>query len=139
MNKFPKVNVSILVIRDGAVLLGLLSDKWLYKGKQVYGSPGRDIMFRETIGDAVRRNIKDEIDCDVTAYEVICVNANYEWENHYIGIGVTVRIDGTPKLLKPDDWETWEWFDINSLPSNLLPELQYLLRCYKEKKVNVSE
>lgn len=139
MNELPKVNVSILVTKDNHVLLGLLSNKWLYNGQQVYGSPGRDILFRETMGDAIKRNIKEEIDCDVIAHEVICVNANYEWGNHYIGVGATVRIEGTPKLLKPDDWEKWEWFDINSLPSNLLPELQYLLRCYKEKKVNVSE
>lgn len=139
MEKFPRVNVSILALKDKKVLLGLLSKKWLHEGKQVYGSPGRELLFRETIGDAIRRNIKEEIGCDVTEYNIICVNANYEWGNHYIGIGATVRIVGDPKLLKPDDWERWEWFDINSLPSNLLPELRYLITSYKEKKVNVSE
>lgn len=139
MDQTPKINVSILVLRDNKTLLGLLSDKWLFNGKKVYGSPGRDILFGETMGDAIKRNIKEDIDCEVTNYSIFCINANYEWGNHYIGIGATANIAGNPKLLHPDDWDTWEWFDLQSLPLNLLPELQYLLKCYREKKVNVSE
>lgn len=139
MNKIPKVNVSILVIKKSKVLLGLLTEKWMVDGKQVYGSPGRDIHFRETMGEAIKRNIKEEIHCEVTSYEIICVNANYEWGNHYIGIGAVAEISGEPEIVKPDDWQQWEWFDINSLPPNLLPEAKDLITCYREKKVNISE
>lgn len=139
MDKIPKVNVSLLIIKGDSVLLGLLSDKWLYNGEQVYGSPGRDIYFQEKMGDAIKRNIVEELGCEVTKYEIICVNANYDWGNHYIGIGAVVQISGEPKLLKPDDWVKWEWINLNAVPSNILPELYYLLTCYKTKKVNVSE
>lgn len=139
MKKFPRVNISILVINSQKILLGLLTKKWMVDGKQMYGTPGRDIHFGETMGEAVKRNIKEEINCEVVSYKIICVNANYEWGNHYIGIGATAEIIGEPKLMKPEDWESWEWFDMNLLPSNLLPEAKYLITCRREEKVNVSE
>jgi len=137
--KIPRVNVDILVIKDNKILLGLLSNKWLYKGKQVYGVPGRDIFFGEKIGTAVKRNIKEEFNCNVTRYKIICVNSNYALKNHYIGIGVIVEIDGEVKNLKPVDWDSWEWFDKNEIPKNLFPPAKNLLDSYFGDKINVSE
>jgi ADP-ribose pyrophosphatase YjhB (NUDIX family) len=137
--KTPGINVDILVIREGKILLGLLSDKWCEPGKKVYGVPGRDIRFGETFGDTVRRNIKEEFNRKVTSYNIICVNANYALGNHYIGIGVVAKIDGEIKNLLPEDWDTWEWFDKDSLPENLFPATKNLIECYLQNKVNVAE
>ena len=139
IERFPKICISILVIKDKKFLLGLLTKKWEYLGKQVYGVPGRDIKFREKIGDAIKRNIKDEIGCAVIKYKIIAVNANYAFDNHFIGIGVTAKIEGTPKLLKPGDWEKWEWFDMNKIPKNLFPDAENVITCYKKKKFIVAE
>ena len=105
--KYPKINVDILTTKGNKILLGLLTEKWNYQGRQVYGVPGRDIMFGEKIGDTVKRNIKEEFGCGVKSYKIVCVNANYALGNHYIGIGVVARINGEPKLLIPEDWEKW--------------------------------
>lgn len=87
MTKTPGINVDILVIRDGKILLGLMTEQWNYEGHQVYGVPGRDIRFGETIGDTIKRNIQEEFGCNVTSHEIIAVNANYALGNHFIGIG----------------------------------------------------
>lgn len=137
--KFPRVNIDILVIRKNKILLGLLSKNWLHNNRQSYGVPGRDINFRETIKDAAIRNIKEEIGCKVKSYKIICVNANYALGNHYVGIGITVEISGEVKLLKPEDWDRWEWFDKNKISQNLFPAAKNLIKCYLEKKVNVAE
>ena len=137
--RFPKICVSILVIKENKFLLGLLTKKWKYKGQQVYGVPGRDILFKETIGDAARRNIKEEINCEVMSYKIICVNANYEFGNHYIGIGIVADIKGEIELLKPVDWEKWEWFDKDKIPDNLLPDTENMINCYMKKKFTLSE
>lgn len=137
-DKFPRVNIDILVIRNNKILLGLLSKNWLLDGKQSYGVPGRDINFGETIKDAVIRNIKEEIDCNVKNYKVICVNENFALGNHYIGIGITAEIDGEVKMLKPEDWDKWEWFDKNKIPKNLFPAAKNLIECYLENKINIS-
>ena len=135
----PKVSIDILVIKNEKILLGLLTPKWLHEGKQVYGVPGRDIRFGEKIGETVKRNIKEEFNCKVTTYKIICVNANYALKNHYIGIGVLAEIDGEPKNLLHEDWEKWEWFEKDKLPDNLFPATKNLLNCYLENKVNVAE
>jgi ADP-ribose pyrophosphatase YjhB (NUDIX family) len=137
--KQPTVSVDILIIRENKVLLGLLTEQWNYQGKRAYGVPGRDILFQEKIGDTVQRNIKEEFGCSVTAHEVISVNANYALDNHYIGIGVRAQINGEPQVLLPEDWEKWEWFDLDNLPENIFPPAQNLLDSYKQSKITVSE
>jgi 8-oxo-dGTP diphosphatase len=139
MKKFPKINVDILVVKGNKILLGLLTKKWSYKGKQVYGVPGRDIGFGEKIGQTVKRNIKEEFGCRITKYKIISVNANYALGNHYIGIGVVAQINGEPKLLIPQDWERWVWFDKNKIPKNLFPPTKNLIDCYLKNKFTVSE
>ena len=76
-DKSPGINVDILVIRDNKILLGLMTDKWKYQGEKVYGVPGRDIRFGEKMGETVKRNIREEFDCNVARYELISINANY--------------------------------------------------------------
>jgi ADP-ribose pyrophosphatase YjhB (NUDIX family) len=117
--------------------LGLLTKKWSYQEKQVYGVPGRDINFGETIGETVKRNIKEEFNCKVIEQKIICVNQNFALGNHYIGIGVLAEIDGEPKNLIPEDWKKWEWFDKNNLPDNLFPAAKNLLECYQKNKFTV--
>src|SRR3989344_329943 len=134
-DKNPKVCLNVLIIRNNKILLGLLNKNWLYKGKQVYGFPGRDLLFRETFEEGVKRDLKDEMDVDVTKHKVISVNANYEYGNHYIEIGIVAEINGEIKLLKPKDWEKWEWFDTEKIPKNLFPSAKSLLKCYLENKV----
>jgi len=137
--KTPKVNIDVLVVKDNKVLLGLLTSKWNYQGKRVYGVPGRDIKFGVSIGSTVKRDIKADLGCNVIHYKIICVNANYALGNHYIGIGVVAEIDEEPKNLIPEDWEKWEWFDKNRIPNNLFPATKNLIESYLNNKVNVSE
>ena len=135
----PRVNVDILVVQKGMLLLGLLTDKWNYDGKPAWGVPGRDVRFRETIGDAVKRNIEDEFGCNVIKHEIICVNANYALGNHYLGIGVVAESDGEPKILLPEDWKEWRWFSEDKIPESLFPATKNLVECYLKNKFNVSE
>ena len=137
--KLPKVNVDILVVRGNKVLLGLLTRKWNCQGKQVYGVPGRDIRFGESVGTTVKKDVKKDIGCNVIDYKIFCVNANYALGNHYIGIGVLTEIDGEPKNLIPEDWEKWEWFDKTNIPKNLFPATKNLIESYLKNKVCVSE
>jgi ADP-ribose pyrophosphatase YjhB (NUDIX family) len=139
MTKVPGINIDILVVREGKILLGLMTDQWKYEGQQVYGVPGRDIRFGEKMGDTLKRNIQEEFGCNVTTYEIICVNANYALGNHFIGIGAIAEIDGEPKILMADDWVKWEWFDKESAPKNLFPPTKNLIDCYLRGKVNTAE
>lgn len=137
--RIPRVSIDVLIIKEDRILLGLLTKKWSYKGKQVYGVPGRDIRFNEKIGETVRRNIQEEFNCSVKSYKIICVNANYALGNHYIGIGILAEIDGIPQNLIPQDWEKWEWFDKDKIPKNLFPATKNLIDCYLNNEFCVTE
>jgi len=137
--KTPNISIDVLIIKENRILLGLMTKQWSYEGEQVYGVPGRDIYFGEKIGDTLKRNIKEEFDCNVATYKIISVNANYALGNHYIGIGIVTEIDGEPKVLLPEDWEKWEWFDKENLPKNLFPATKNLIDSYLQNKVNVAE
>lgn len=139
MQKEPKINIDIIVIRDDKVLLGLLSDKWNTSGSPLYGIPGREIHFGEKIGETVKRNIHEEFNCEVAGYEVISVNANYEFGNHFIGIGVLATIDGDIEHVLVEDWDAWEWFDLDDIPENLFAPAKNAIDSYLKKQFCVSE
>lgn len=130
----PGLNVDILILDGTKVLLGLLSKEWLYEGKQVYGVPGREILFQETITDTVSRNIREEFDCDCGDIQIISVNTNRAFGNHYIGIGAVTSFKGTPKLTPSKDWDTWEWHDLEKLPTNLFLAATNAIECFKKNK-----
>ena len=92
--KRPRVNVDILILRNGKILLGLLTKRWALQGRQMYGVPGRDVRFGEHIEETVMRNVWEEFGCNVVRQEVFAINANYALGNHYIGVGVLAEIDG---------------------------------------------
>jgi ADP-ribose pyrophosphatase YjhB (NUDIX family) len=138
-NTEPKVGVAIIVIKDNKILLGLLSKKWLYEGVQVYGVPGRSIRFGEKIGETVKRDIYEDLGCNVTSYSIFSVNANYALGNHYIEVGVIAQIEGELINCVPEDWEKWEWFDIENMPKNLFPSAKNVIDCYVKKMVNIVE
>ncbi len=135
----PVVNIDLLIIRNEKILLGLLSKEWMFENKQVFGLPGREILFKESIGDAVHRNIKEELGCKVLSYEVFSINANYAFGNHFIGIGVKVSIEGVISTSNNRDWESWDWFELNSIPENLFPPAKNAIESYLQHKVTVSE
>ena len=84
-------------------------------------------------------SMQEQAGCNVKKYKIICVNANYELGNHYIGVGTVAEIDGEPKNLMPADWEKWEWFAKDKIPDNLFPATKNLLDCYLRNKINISE
>ncbi len=137
--KIPKVNVDILVVKGDKILLGLLTDDWSYRGKQVYGVPGSDIQFGEKIGKAVKRYIKKHTGCALIKYKIIAINANYAFGNHYIGIGVLASITDEPKVVAPEEWVKWEWFSKGKIPKNLFPPAKNLIDCYLKNKITISE
>lgn len=135
---YPELVTDILIVRNNKILLGLLSEKWLYKEQQVYGVPGNHVMFGQSIGNAVKKTIKEELNCEVSNHIVFSVNANY-YKGHFISIGVFAEIIGEPKQLKPKDWKKWEWFEKDKIPTNLFPSAKNLINCYLNNKFCVEE
>lgn len=136
--KIPRVNVDIIVERNGKILLGRLKKEWAKELYPSYGLPGTDILFGETFEQAVRKQLKEQLDLELARVKIISVNANFALGNHYIGIGILAEAKGEPKNLRPNEWEGWEWISKDKIPENLFPAAKNQVECYLKGKVTVS-
>lgn len=133
------LNVDILIIKERKILLGKFSDKWMVDSKKYWGVPGQEVHFGESFGDAAKRYVQEEIQCELDTYVVFSVNANHAFDNHCVGVGVWATIKGEPVNAKPEDWDKWEWFGLDDLPLNIFPSAKNVIRAFKDKKVCVEE
>ncbi len=127
----PCVNVDLLIVRDGKVLLGLPSSKWEQGQEKLWGIPGNDILFQEAIDDAARRNVRELFKTDIESIKHLGAHENFEFGNHYIGIGLLVTLAGEPQLDASEDWEKWEWLPLNAVPDKLFVSVRYTLDEYR--------
>lgn len=112
----PGVNVDLVVEvsdRPGHIILGSLTEKWLSPGvSEMWGVPGRDIIFGETFEAAARRNTQAELGCEASTLALLGPGENFESGEHYIGIVFAVSIKEEPKVMTPQDWKEWKWFPV---------------------------
>ena len=137
VHKRPIPSIDIIVIKNGKILLGEVSDRWKENGKYKWGLPGREIKFGDNFKETVKKNLKEELGVKLEKFRVICVNNNFGFGNHYIAIGILAEIDGEPRLMKPEDWKEWKWFDKNKIPDKLFPSTKLTIKCFLENKVTV--
>lgn len=131
------VGVDLILKRGKKILLGRVSEKWRTPEGE-WGLPGGDVNFGETLGDAVAKNVKKEVGLTVEKFKIISVNNNFWLDNHYINIGVLVETDGEPEVKNSEDWEKWEWFDVDRLPKELCTPAELTLKSFLQGKVSVS-
>jgi len=93
----------------------------------------------ETFTDAVIREVKEEIGIDLKAENLKTVHVMHrysgpEWE------GINERIDvffaaekweGEIEIKEPDKCDDLSWFDMDNLPSNLIPYVEHAVDCIK--------
>ncbi len=84
--------------------------------------PGGSIEFGETMKDAVIREAREEIGCEIEidgqlpAIDHILPSENQHWVTTIF----TCRIkSGTPKILETEKCEEMNWFSLDNLPSPL--------------------
>lgn len=135
--KTPRISVDLILTNKNKILLGKVSDKWTENGKYEWGLPGREISFRDNFEKSVRKNLKEELGMELKNFKVICINNNFGFGNHYIVIGILVETEGEPKIIKPEDWKEWKWFDKDKILNKLFPSAELTIRCFLENKVSI--
>jgi len=119
------VGCGALVVNDkNQVLLLRRTDKSQGGMKGLWSRPGGAVEFGEIVEQAIKRELKEELDIDV---ELFGKNQFFEhvWEEdgikrHWIGCGCFAKIiKGEPKNLEPEKHDKLEWFDLDNLPENL--------------------
>lgn len=112
----PLVGVGAVVIRDGKILLVKRANE-PNKGK--WSVPGGLVRTGETLEEALKREILEELGVSVEVGDVACVtdeifyDENRNVEYHYIVIDFYADINGEPRPMS--DAADVAWFDLNRI------------------------
>lgn len=127
------MGVGVLIVKDGRILLGKRKNS---HGNDEYGGPGGHLEYGETAEQTALREISEECGIKVKNIKMLCVSDLLTYfPKHYIDIGFTAEWEeGEPKVLEPNKCESWDWYDLNNLPSSLFGCTTAYLESYKTGK-----
>ena len=132
-NERPKVGLGVIIFKDGKLLLmkrrgGLGSGFW--------GSGGGLLEHMESFVGALRREIREEAGIEIKNIKFLCVsNFKDHAPKHYVDLGFSADWEsGEPKILEPEKFESWGWYELDNLPSPLFGVVEKYLEAYKTGK-----
>lgn len=117
-----KVGVGVMILKDGKVLMGKRKGK---HGAGEYAWPGGHLEHMESIVECAKRETLEETGMEIENVRFLrLLNMKEYAPKHYIDIGVVADWkSGEPVNLEPEKLESWEWFDLENLPSPLFAAL----------------
>lgn len=134
----PRIGLAVIVVKDGKILLGKRIGK---HAPGTYGFPGGHLEYMESFEDCIRRETKEEADIEIDTIRFSFV-ANLTAYNprHYVHLGFIANWkSGEPKVMEPEKFESWGWYDLDNLPSPLFRGCDVSIECYKNNVSYVSQ
>lgn len=126
--KYPKVVVGCFILNDKKEILLVKSYKW----PGLWVVMGGHIEWGESIGDACKRESKEEVGLDIEFVRVIetvefVFDPHFHDKKHFVGLQSECRVvgDSTPTI-DNDEIQEARWFSLNDSVAleNLLPVTQ---------------
>jgi 8-oxo-dGTP diphosphatase len=114
----PKVGVGIMILKEGKVLLQLRSPASSH-GAGEYSFPGGHLEYMESVEECARRETLEEAGIEIDNIRLLLVyNMKTYPPLHFLGLNVLADWkSGEPKIMEPDKTLSWEWYDLDHLPS----------------------
>ncbi|HLD78475.1 MAG TPA: NUDIX domain-containing protein [archaeon] len=86
-----------------------------------WSKPGGTVELGELVEDAIRREIKEELNVDIELLEPLKFTDHHaHGGQHWIALNYTARIvKGEPRIMEPEKIAEVGWFPLNKLPSPL--------------------
>src|SRR5258705_12462562 len=106
----PIVTVGGLISNDAGEVLMIRTHKW----SDLWGFPGGKIKWGEASTDALRREIKEETDLDITDIEFVlvqdCIHSKEFYRAaHFVLLNYTCRCAGKPEVKLNDEAREFRW------------------------------
>jgi len=118
----PLVGISVLVVKDGKLLLGKRKGS---HGEGEYACPGGHLEHMESFQICAAREVLEETGLSIGPLHFLRVlNATQYAPKHYVDLAfVATWQAGTPQVREPDKVDRWDWYPIKDLPSPLFAML----------------
>lgn len=127
-NKFVRVGVQAIVIKDNEVLLGKRKNAF-QEGS--WGLPGGHLELDETILQAAARELLEETGILAKQMHVFCVTDPKAESNYHMQVGVIVDgYEGIPSIMEPDKCSELRFCMRESLPTPLFVSSVQVLKNY---------
>jgi 8-oxo-dGTP diphosphatase len=125
-----RVGIGIMIFKEGKVLLGKRKTS---HGAGEYAFPGGHLEYMESFEACALREIAEECGIEVTNLRFqYLANVKHYAPKHYVHIGLLADWkSGEPKVLEPEKCESWDWYDIDNLPSPLFLATEITIDSYK--------
>lgn len=128
----PIGTCAIITNSQNQVLLGKRKNS--YKAG-LYGLPGGRIELNEPIATAIIREVEEETGIKELSFTFVGVVRENQGTYDFIHFVFSAQISNQePMLYEPDKCEGWEWIDITSDMSQVLPGHKAGIEMYKNNK-----
>lgn len=127
------VGIGVMIIRDGKVLLAKRKSNL---GKGEYCWPGGKMEYMESFEECAQREVREETGIEIENVRFLrLMNLKHFAPKHFVDIELLADWkSGEAKLLEPDKFESWEWYDLDKLPEPLFYPQYSSLEAYKTGK-----
>lgn len=127
----PLVGISVLVVKDGMLLLGKRKGS---HGAGEYAAPGGHLEHLESFQTCAAREVLEETGLEIGPLRFLRVlNATQYAPKHYVDLGFVADWKaGEPEVREPDKVERWDWYPIDDLPTPLFAMLPSAITVLRE-------
>jgi len=134
----PVVTVGALIFNQEDKLLMVRTHKW----SNLWGIPGGKIKWGEPAEDALRREIKEETDLDITSVEFVlvqdCIHSKEFYRDaHFVLLNYTCRCTGQPIVQLNDEAREFRWVKLDeALAMRINNPTRILLEAVAQKRAS---
>ncbi len=131
--KIVRVGIGALIFNNGKVLLGKRKGSY---GENSWCLPGGHLEFGESFEEGIKREVKEETGLNIKLKKIISVSNEIVYNKHFITVSAEAEIiDGEVRLMEPENFEKWDWFDLNNLPDPMFIPSKIVIDNFLNKNI----
>lgn len=137
------VGFGVMLLKNNKILLGLRhedpekADSDLH-GEGTWSMPGGSIKFGEDFEEACYREVMEETNVKINKekLKLISIANDRVVDAQFVTIGfLCTDFKRSAKLMEPDEFREWRWFDLDNLPQNMFFCSRNILNNYLDRKI----
>jgi ADP-ribose pyrophosphatase len=125
---------AVIFNQDGDILM--VNHKATAKRPKEYekwwSMPGGSVEYGETLVEALKREVKEEVNVDLDSIELINYDDDVRADAHWTTLNFSALTTDSGENMEPEKLKAIRWFKQSELPDNLSP---YAIRCLKKLEI----